>query len=312
MNGWRLAWRLGLAVVGLGVTGVEARAAVRPNTNAVTISAGLVRGFPGSSVNVPVAVQHTGVVSAMQFDLDATGARMAGGALFTGTVSNQTVLRSRWVAPGRHRVLAYSRNQSALETNLNVGAIPFSVAPGDLAGGGPVRITNPLVVGSQGAPVTSIRRLNGGVLVGPVFRDADGVVDLFLTVQSNRTYVIQATTDFSTWETLATNAAIADYLVFKDLDAAEFPQRFYRAIAEEELARFAGAAGGGGTAEFVVGGFVAMSFPAVIGRAYVVQTTTNLVEWEAWSTNVSATSWLRFTNAVDRAVSRRFFRVVEQ
>lgn len=297
-----LAWLLALSSADTPVL----HAATRPATNAVTISAGLVRGFPGSTVAVPVSFRHTGEVSAIQFDLDATAARMVSGSMAPGAVSNQTVLRSRQIAPGRHRVLVYTRNQTPVQTNVDAGSIAYSVAAGDLGGGGPVRIANPLASNPAGSVLGPIRRIHGGVLVGPVFRDPEGAVDLFLTVPSNGTYVVQATADFVVWTNLATNTVSTEYLIYKDLEGGEAPWRFYRAIPEDEVVDALN------SAALLPDGSLAFAFPAAPGRTYVIQSTTNLSEWQAWATQFSTNRVLRFTNQVDRAPGQRFFRLVEQ
>jgi hypothetical protein len=276
-------------------------------TNAATISAGLVRGIPGTTVGVPISMAHTGVVSAIQFDLNFPAAKMSASLFQAAAVSENVVLRSRQIEPGRYRVLVYGKALSLLETNAGVGVLPFTLPAGDLSGGGHVRITNALASGVSATAIQPVQLLHGAVLVGPVFRGSDGVVDLFLNVQSNRTYLIQATTDFTSWVNLATNFATLEYVVFKDIQAASYAMRFYRAVPV--------GSGEGGEIESVAlhaGGFITFAYPSIPGNAYIIQASTNLSHWDDLGTNVAGGLSLTFTNLLDPAYRERFFRVVER
>lgn len=202
-------------------------------TNAATISASLVRGIPGSTVDLPVSFSHTGAVAAVQFDLNYNPARMAAASLIQAGFPSDVVFRTRQIAPGTQRILIYRADFSILDTNVAIGSLPFTVPAGLLSGGGPVTISNALAAAPSASSVNPLALLNGGVLVQPVYRGPDGVVDLFLNVESNRVYVIQASTNLTYWVNISTNFATFDYVVAQDHMAIQSPIRFYRAVSDD-------------------------------------------------------------------------------
>jgi hypothetical protein len=153
----------------------------------------------------------------------------------------------------------------------------------------------------------ALRLLHGAVLVGPVFRGPDDTVDLFLTVQSNRLYVVQATTDFVAWVNIATNFAILDYIVARDFDAIHYQSRFYRAVP---VGTAPGEAING--VSVLGGNQMTFGYTTMAGQTYILQTSTNLAVWQNLSTNLAAAATLSFTNPISPAVPQRFFRVLEQ
>lgn len=299
----QLQW---LAITAVVLATVRMVTAQPVETNAATISAALVRGIPGSTVNMPLSFGHTGTVAAVQYDLSFNPTRMSAGTL-TGDPVTNAVLRSRQIAPGQYRVLVYRSGAPLLGATNDLGGVPFTVPAGQLSGGGgPVIITNVVASSLAATALAPIRRLHGNVMVGPVYRAPDGVVDLFLTVAPNRLYVIQATTDFVGWVNIATNSATQDYLVAQDVDAVNFPMRFYRAVP-------VGAAGGGLITSLMMIGANEMSFgyATLAGHTYVLQTSTNLSAWNNLTTNVAPGTLLNFTNMISPAVPSQFFRILE-
>ena len=275
-------------------------------TNAAIISAGLVRGIPGSTVSVPLTLSHTGSVSAVQYDLSYNPARMTAGTLAQGVFSNDVVLRSRQVAPGTHRILVYQTSPSVLDTNLAIGGLPFTLPAGQLSGGGRVTITNALAASQTATAVSPLRLRHGAVLADPVFRGPDGVVDLFLTVQSNLLYVVQASTNLVNWVNIATNFTALDYILITDFDAVQYQARFYRAVPVGTPA--------GGTISNVsvtAGNLLTFGYATTAGQTYILQTSTNLASWDNLTTNVAGASVLSFTNLIAPAVPRQFFRVLK-
>lgn len=279
-------------------------AAQTTNTTAASFSAGLVRGFPGRTVDVPLTLRHTGTVSAVQFDLVYPSAKLTAGALQSATQQTNLVVRSRQMSPGLYRVLAYTKDRVVARTNTTFGQLPFSVPAGDFTGGGRITISNALASSTVATAVTPLKLVNGGVLLSPVFPGDDGVVDLFLTVQSNLTYVIQASDDLIQWVNLSTNFALLDYIVFTDAAAVGHPMRFYRAVPITQAGQITGVRLQGG-------GLITFNYPTVSGQSYVLQASTNLISWQNLGTNIAGGNILAFTNLIDPAFGQGFYRVRE-
>ena len=177
---------------------------------------------------------HTGVVSAVQFDINYLPARLRAGLFQSGLQPNRMVLRSRQIAPDSIACWSTART-FCLGNELYLGGLPFAVPVGTCRVGGRSYFRC-LASTDQSSLVAPVRLVHGAVLVGPVFRGLDGVVDLFLTVQANRTYVIQATTNFKEWVNLSTNVASLDYIVYRDLAGRGHRRHgFYRAYRSEPM-----------------------------------------------------------------------------
>jgi hypothetical protein len=251
-------------------------------------------------------LRHTGTVAAVQFDLGYLTNKVSAGSLQATGLAANVVIRSRQLSPSQQRVLAYTTNGSVFATNQQLGQIPFTVPAGDFTAGGRITLTNALAARHDASAATPLRLGHGAVLIQPIFRGDDGVVDLYLAVQSNQTYVVQATTDFAHWTNISTNFAALDYITVTDADAAGYAFRFYRAVP---VSSFTGGQIGG--FQLQTGGGFLFSYPAIAGRSYVLQGSTNLIDWANLATNAAAGSSLIFSNLITPAFPRRFFRVVE-
>jgi hypothetical protein len=276
-------------------------------TNAATIVGGVARGFPGQSGGLSFSLAQTGTVSAVQFDLTWPTNRMSASTLQPGLLSNNVVVRSRTLASGRQRILAYTKNAVPLRTNQPVGLLPFSLPAGDFSGNARiVTVSSPLAARTNAQTATPVGLINGTVLLTPLFLDQNGVASLYLTVQSNQTYVVQASSNLVAWVNIATNFAVANYVVAADPGAVGQPMRFYRAIPAS------GSTGGSiGAVQALAGSLLTFNYPAQAGRSYVLQTSTNLALWQNVGTNLATGNLLGFTNQVSPANHQQFFRVLE-
>jgi len=267
----------------------------------------VVRGFPGRTVEVPVALRYRTNdpqdVVAFQADLvfDATG--LHDGMPASGGQLVSHVLASANPANGTRRLLVYSAGNAVL-TNGEVARIPFTVGLNEYRNFS-LRLTNLIMVRADALPVTG-SSANGVIVVNQVFLGSDGHADGFLNVTSSgaeQCYLIQATTDFVTWVNVQTNSTEGGLLEFADPQAGLFSSRFYRAVVCEgsDGLRI-------GTITQLPNGGVEFQFNGSHGRSYIIQGSTNLTHWENIRTNVGANGPSTFTESFTQ-FARRFYRV---
>ena len=271
------------------------------------LTAGIVRGFPGRTVEVPIALRYLTNdlrdVVALQADVvfDATG--VADGQPAAGVIAANHVLASSTPFTGTRRLLAYSAAGAVL-TNGEVARIPFTVGPNEYRNFA-LRLTNVILVRADASQVFGTAK-DGVIAVNQVFVAPDGQVDGFLNVAANggeQCYVIQATTDFKTWVNVQTNNTEEALLPFADPAAGGQLHRFYRALVCDLASGFQI-----GTITQLAGGRVQFEFTGANGRSYVIQASTNLTQWENVRTNAGLSGPITFTDAFTN-YARRFYRV---
>lgn len=272
--------------------------------------AGVVRGFPGRTVDVPVSLRYRTNdlhdVVALQADVvfDATG--VADSAPSPGVITSNHVLASSAPFSGTRRLLVYSRAGSVL-TNGDVARITFNVGPNEYRNFS-LRLTNVILVRADASQISS-DVTHGAIAVNQVYVGPNGAADGFLNVASNgveQCYIIQATTDFQTWSNVQTNSTEEALLQFIDPDASGFQKRFYRAIL------CASSIGSPGvtiaTITQLPSGLMKFDFTGASGRSYVIQASTNLTDWQNIRTNVGLNGPITFTDSFAN-FTRRFYRV---
>jgi hypothetical protein len=269
--------------------------------------AGIVRGFPGRTVEVPVSLRYrtndVRDVVAFQADVVFDASGVTDDVPVRGNIMSNHVLASSAPFTGTRRLLVYSPGNAVL-TNGEVASIPFSVGPQEYRNF-TLRLTNIVMVRADASQVFG-DVTHGAIAVNPVYVGPNGSADGFLDVTTNgteRCYIIQATTDFQTWSNVQTNSTEEALLQFIDPDAGGFPKRFYRAILCE--------VGSGlqlGVITQLPGGQVRFDFTGASGRSYVIQASTNLTEWQSIRTNVGLNGPITFTDSFAH-FTRRFYRV---
>jgi len=165
--------------------------------------------------------------------LDGQGfdpARVSPTALVPGRILSNHVVRTREIAPGVRRVLAYSYvNAPFTVTNSGVAAIlPFAVSPAEHVTSGPIMPLNAILAQENGTTVTPLTLNAGQILIQPVNQLPNGHVQFFLPTTPGQQYVIEATVDLSSWVDISTNTAAGTFLDLVDIDAAAYRYRFYR------------------------------------------------------------------------------------
>ncbi len=278
------------------------------------LTAGVVRGFPGRTAEVPVSLHYRTNdlrdVVALQADVvfDATG--VTDSAPTPGILTSNHVLASSAPFSGTRRLLVYSSAGSVL-TNGDVARILFSVGPHEYRNFS-LHLTNVILVRADASQVLG-EVAHGAIAVNQVYVGPNGSADGFLNVESSgveQCYIIQATTDFQKWSTVQTNSTEKALLQFIDPEAGEHPRRFYRAIVCETVAGAAmnTASIQVGSITQLPGGKVQFDFTGASGRSYVLQTSANLTDWLNLRTDVGLNGPMTFTDSLTN-LTRRFYRV---
>lgn len=194
---------------------------------AVTVAS--LPGYPGGTVSLPVSVRRTTNVAAAQFDVTYNTAKVTAGPLVAGGIFSNHVVRTREIAPGVVRVLAFSRTNAALTVTNNATAveIPFTVSPTEYIGSGPIVPSNARLAQPDATTVAPLALNSGAIFVRSVNLQPDGA-QLFLPSEAGANYVVEATTNFVEWTDVSTNTAFGGYLDAFDSFATNSPYRFYR------------------------------------------------------------------------------------
>jgi hypothetical protein len=186
-------------------------------------------GYPGGTVNLPVSVRRTTNMAAAQFDVAYNTGKVTAGELVAGGLFSNHVVRTREIAPGVVRVLAFSRaNATVTVTNTQTAVeIPFTVSPTEYIGSGPIVVSNARLARPDAAPVAPLALNSGAIFVRSVNPQPEGA-QLFLSSEAGVNYVVEATTNFVEWTDVSTNTAFGGYLDAFDPFATNSPYRFYR------------------------------------------------------------------------------------
>ena len=271
--------------------------------SAATLTLGSAPGFPGQTTTVPLQLSAgTNLpphVIAVQADVVFAPERISALPPTGGTALRGHRVVSREPTNGVRRLVLYSPNNAAM-TNGTVVRLHFQVAPTNYQN---IRLelTNVVLALAAGSQLTTTN-FAGTIYLNPVSFGPTGEAEGFLRTSSNERHFIQATTDFIHWTTIATNDAIGSIIRFMDLDAGQYPHRFYRAVLSDAAGQF-------GTIAQLPGGRVQFSFSGLAGRSYVVEATTNLMDWRPVATNLAIGGPQFLTNTVTD-FPYRFFRLV--
>ena len=131
--------------------------------------------------------------------------------------------------PGVRRIVVYSLSHTLLtngvlvEVEFSVGALPLPTKLG-------ISVTNVLLATAAATSVPSVA-FSGAVVIVPVFVNPDRSAAALLNVTANRNYIVQASTNFVSWQNLLTNTPASSVLEFSDPSASIFRRRYYRAVS---------------------------------------------------------------------------------
>ncbi|HUZ06841.1 MAG TPA: VCBS repeat-containing protein [Candidatus Paceibacterota bacterium] len=179
-------------------------------------------------------------------------------------------------------------------TVVSVGLQPFSLAAADLNGDGAVD----LISANHGDNTLTVLMQPPGPLTSAA--GGGGQFRLSVTGVAGQWYLVQASTNLVAWIPVATNMAPFTYT---DANPVAYQQRFFRAVLTvpppTAVANLSPPTIAGGQISFTVSG--------TVGQLYVLQASTNLVNWVSIETNAVP---FTFSAPVTAANTQRFFRAL--
>ena len=269
---------------------------------AATLRLGSGPGFPGQTTTVPMELAAgTNLppqVIALQADLIFETSRIAGRTPAGGSALRGHRMASREPTNGVRRVVLYSPNNTAM-TNGTLLRLPFDVVPTNYLNAR-LELTNVVLATAAGSQL-AVTNFAGVIFLTPVFLGPDGKAEGFLQAAGNERYLVQASGDLITWITISTNEAIGSIIRFLDEDAARFPHRYYRAVLFDATGQF-------GTITQLPDGRIQFSFTGLAGRSYVIEASTNLVDWLTVGSEIASGGTTLFTNSPG-VKPHQFFRL---
>jgi len=267
-----------------------------------SLTIGSAPAYPGTTVSIPVLARTSNAVVAAQFDVTFSPTRASLGDAISGRAAANHRIKSVEIAPGIRRVLVYSMNNSSISNRGALVNIPVTVSPQEHVGSGPITPMNAILATKEATAVTPVELIAGQVLTRPVNPGADGAVQFFLPSTNDSWYLIQASSNLVDWLTITNLQANADFMDLMDADAARYAHRFYRPISYEAAGEISA------VSRNANGGFT-FQLSGLNGRTYILQASTNLVNWTDLRTSILADRTLTFTNVIDPAFPYRFYRL---
>jgi hypothetical protein len=144
----------------------------------------------------------------------------------------------------------------------------------------------------------SVPTVTAPPLITSTFVSSSGQFGLSVTGVAGNQYVVQSSTNLINWVVLQTNTAPFNFI---DINTAGFSRRFFRVSPVSAVVTTPP------TSTFVSGGQFGLTITGVSGNQYVVEASTDLINWIAVQTN---TAPFTFTDPNTANFSQRFFRVV--
>jgi len=277
---------------------------VKPAFSA-SVSAGLVRGYPGTSVPMPVAMDRASNVVAVQFELSFDSKKITPDATMSLTNFRNYTVRSREIAPGVVRTILYSLSRDTLRTNGRIDAVSFRVSPDERVGSGPVTPQRALLVTENNGTIGSVTTAAGRIIISQINPpDVDGVAAVFFPSEPDKSYVLFASENLASWFPIGTNLATQSFVDFLDVEAAQFPYRFYKMVSFESLTKghLSISRDGGDTLRISIHGFT--------GHSYSLEVSSDLNDWELMGNRIAVNNRAEFTDQFLPGSRNRFYRVV--
>jgi len=263
------------------------------------------RGHPGQETVLRVRTFGVSNVTAVQFDISYDPSHAT---LTNFVLSNELTNHVLWSYPltnGQYRMVVFSTNNSAFQTNQPLVHLTFLLPSGERSGSGPVTPSSIVLAREDASSFSPFVARAGTVFVSQVYRNpVNGEIYVFFPSVAGVSYVLQATTDFQSWINLSTNQATSEYIDLVDTDGPSFPYRFYRLADYDALLV-------GKLEAISQNSDATVSFRATgwEGCCYEIQASTNFVHWSAIGTCVVTNGQLHFQDPDAASYSRRFYRL---
>ncbi|MGA2556269.1 MAG: LamG-like jellyroll fold domain-containing protein, partial [Verrucomicrobiota bacterium] len=135
---------------------------------------------------------------------------------------------------------------------------------------------------------------------------SDGTFQLMAYGQTGQAYTLQASTNLTSWISLLTFTCTNSPMSVADPTAKNFGRRFYRLVQGTVLAPIT--IGFGSAQPWTTHG-LSLMLQGTMGQSYVIQASTNLVNWQP-ITNFVSTNWpVYFYDPTATNFAERFYRV---
>jgi hypothetical protein len=260
-------------------------------------------GYPGTSTPIPVLLRDSTNAVATQFDVTFNSSKVSADAAVNKAGAANHIVKSREIAPGVRRVIAYSLRNDTL-SNSAIAVIPFHLAPTEHVSSGPLVPTRATLANNVGSRISPVTLNSGQIFARPVNRRDDGIVDFFMPARADEKYLIQATTNFVNWENISTNIAISDFMQLVDLDGPNYPFRFYRSALFDAVI--------GGTLSSIsrdANGSAQFQITGLQARTYTIQASGDLKTWSDLQTRSASSGKIIFSDPDASLYPQRFYRL---
>ena len=201
------------------------------------LSSGNTTNLAGSTITVPFSFTGATNVVALQFDVALDGSVLSSGNAVAGSATGMHTIGSIALSNAARRVVVYSSTNGFLQ-NGQIVNVPINIAALALESTTGLSISNAILADISGQPVAPVTLSPGSIRIstavpaklGSVLRAPNGQAQFSVTGGNQRAYLIQASTNLTTWTSISTNTAAGGLINYFDTNATSFPIRFYRAI----------------------------------------------------------------------------------
>jgi hypothetical protein len=135
-----------------------------------------------------------------------------------------------------------------------------------------------------------------------------GGYTLHLKGAKGQSFILQASTNLTTWVNVVIDTFLDDTLEYTDSDAAAFPQRFYRVLPLDSV--FSSRVVQVAVAQPLSAGHFQVRVLGPSGQPFVLQTSTNLLEWSEVTRGFIYGGQFDRSESIAPADEKRFYRAL--